>query len=329
MMLVGSLSPLLLGYLLDKLLGDPLWLPHPVVGFGKLIGWGEHRFNRGCHRLLRGACWSVFCVLVVFLLVWGMEKAFMKMPGGCWSLCIHVGVEGVLVFFCLAGTTLMREVREVFKALDCSLQKGRMQVARIVGRDTSELSAQEIRLAALETLAENMSDGVVAPLLWYALLGLPGMMAYKMINTLDSMIGYRTERYRAFGCFAARMDDVANLIPARLTALLILLAARFYGFFQCSSGFSFSFLRNIRFVLRFGPCHASPNSGWPEAALAAVLNVRFGGTHSYFGQEVYKPYIGTHDRQLTTTDMDLSIRISFITEWLAVGLTGMIFLMTV
>ncbi len=122
------------------------------------------------------------------------------------------------------------------------------------------------------------------------------MMAYKMVNTLDSMIGYRTERYRRFGCVAARIDDVANWIPARLTALLMILVAKRP--------------RLLRFVLRFGPRHASPNSGWPEAALAGILNCRFGGTHDYFGETVYKPYIGTNDRELTTADMQQAIAIN-------------------
>ena len=132
--------------------------------------------------------------------------------------------DAIAIFYCLAGTTLIREVREVFLALDRSLEEGRKQVARIVGRDTSELSAQEVRTAALETLAENLSDGVIAPLFWLAILGTPGMLAYKMVNTLDSMIGYKTDRYRDFGCWAAHIDDIANYIPARLTALLMLLA---------------------------------------------------------------------------------------------------------
>ena len=131
----------------------------------------------------------------------------------------------LLIFYCLAGTTLVREVCEVFKAVDRSLEEGRKQVARIVGRDTSGLSAQEVRTAALETLAENLSDGVIAPLFWYALLGVPGMFAYKMVNTLDSMIGYKNERYRRFGCFAAHLDDAANYIPARLTAFLMVVAS--------------------------------------------------------------------------------------------------------
>ena len=205
-------------------------------------------------------------------------------------------LEGLLIFFCLAGTTLIREVREVFRAVDRSLEEGRKQVARIVGRDTSELSAQEVRTAALETLAENLNDGVIAPLFWLALLGVPGMVAYKMINTLDSMIGYRNDRYLEFGRFAARLDDVAGWVPARLTALLMLLVS--------------GKLRLLPFVRKYGRAHLSPNSGYPESALAGILDCRFGGPHNYFGEEVVKPYIGETDRPLTTADMERSVRIN-------------------
>lgn len=196
----------------------------------------------------------------------------------------------------------------VFEAADRSLEAGRRQVARIVGRDTAALSDQEVRTAALETLAENLSDGVVAPLFWYALLGVPGMLAYKMINTLDSMVGYKSERYRQFGTVAARIDDVANYMPARLTALLMIIAS--------------GRLRLLGFVARFGRQHASPNSGYPEAALAGILDCRFGGPHDYFGETVYKPYIGTHERQLTSRDMHVAVRINRVAEFLAVLLTA-------
>ena len=196
----------------------------------------------------------------------------------------------------LKNDTLIDEVRMVFEAADRSLEEGRRQVARIVGRDTSGLTDTEVRTAALETLAENLSDGVIAPLFWYLLLGVPGMLAYKMVNTLDSMIGYRNERYRAFGCFAARLDDVANYLPARLTAfLMVLVTGR---------------LSLLRFVFRYGPRHASPNSGYPEAALAGILDCRFGGPHQYFGEWVYKPFIGSHERPLTSRDMQTAIRIN-------------------
>ena len=195
-------------------------------------------------------------------------------------------------------------MRAVFLALDRSLEEGRAQVARIVGRDTSELTAQEVRTAALETLAENLSDGVIAPLFWLALLGTPGMLAYKMVNTLDSMIGYKTERYRDFGCWAAHIDDVANYLPARLTALLMVLP---YAIFN----FQFSI---FDFVRRYGRNHASPNSGYPEAALAGILDCRFGGPHYYFGQLFPKPYIGDNPRELTTADMRIAIRVNRIAE---------------
>ena len=161
-----------------------------------------------------------------------------------------------------------------------------------------------MRTAALETLAENLSDGVVAPLFWLAVGGVPAMMAYKMVNTLDSMIGYRTERYKDFGCWAARIDDIANFIPARLTALLMVLAA---GKPQL-----------VGFVWRNGRKHASPNSGYPEAALAGVLDCRFGGPHYYFGELFDKPYIGENARELTTADMQKAVRINRIAEILAI-----------
>lgn len=299
--------PLLLGWLLDLLLGDPRWLPHPIVGFGKMIACGERLLNRGIHRIWRGAMLALVLVGSVFAVTWallyviGLGVPF-PMGGGV--------VSTVLIFFCLAGTTLVREVRQTFRAVDRSLDEGRKQVARIVGRDTAQLSAQEIRTAALETLAENLSDGVVAPLFWLCIGGVPGMLAYKMVNTLDSMIGYKTERYKDFGCFAARMDDVANYIPARLTALLMVLAS--------------GRLRLLKFVVKYGSRHASPNSGYPEAALAGILNCRFGGPHTYFGQLFDKPYIGENERLLTTADMQTAVRINRAAECFAVLLVVVI-----
>ena len=308
---------LLAGWLMDLLLGDPAWLPHPVVGFGKLIAAGEKRWNKGENRRLKGALLAVALVLGAFLFTWSLLWLLRALPSLIWSgsailssngawgslssamrigLCLEGIASAILIFYCLAGTTLIREVRDVFKAVDRSLEEGREQVARIVGRDTSQLSAQEVRTAALETLAENLNDGVIAPLFWLALLGVPGMVAYKMINTLDSMIGYRNERYLEFGRFSAKLDDVAGWIPARLTAFLMLLVS--------------GKLRLLPFVRKYGRAHLSPNSGYPESALAGILDCRFGGPHNYFGKEVYKPYIGENDRELTTADMERSVRIN-------------------
>ena len=299
--MIKALS-LLIGWILDLVLGDPSWLPHPVVGFGKMIAWGERHLNKGCHRQLKGALMAIFLIALVFAAIWFLRSLLFTFHFSLIILC-----DSIIVFFCLAGTTLIREVREVFRAVDRSLEDGRKQVARIVGRDTSELSAQEIRTAALETLAENLSDGVIAPLFWLAIGGVPAMMAYKMVNTLDSMIGYRTERYKDFGCWAAHIDDIANYIPARLTALLMILPSLFTSHFSL-----------FTFVRKYGRMHASPNSGYPEAALAGILNCRFGGPHYYFGELFDKPYIGENERELTTADMQKAVRTNRIAEILAI-----------
>ena len=300
---------LLIGWVLDLFFGDPQRLPHPVVGFGKMISWGEHRLNKGAHRKLKGALLAITLILLVFLATFLLRYLFSKLPSPFGEgMGVRLLFDVMIIFYCLAGTTLIREVRNVFLALDRSLEEGREQVARIVGRDTSELSAQEVRTAALETLAENLSDGVIAPLFWLALLGTPGMLTYKMVNTLDSMIGYRTERYKDFGCWAAHIDDVANYIPARLTALLMALPHAIFNF-------QFSI---FNFIKKYGKNHTSPNSGYPEAALAGILDCRFGGPHYYFGELFDKPYIGENDRELTTADMKKAIRVNRFAELLMV-----------
>jgi len=299
---------LLIGWVLDLILGDPLWLPHPIVGFGKMIAFGEHRLNKGSHRKLKGALMAICLIAFVFL-----ATSFLLSLSSAFSPYASFIISALLVFYCLAGTTLIREVRVVFLALDRSLEEGRKQVARIVGRDTSQLTAQEVRTAALETLAENLSDGVIAPLFWLAILGVPGMLAYKMINTLDSMIGYKTERYRDFGCWAAHIDDIANYIPARLTALLMIMP---HAIVNCQ-------LSVFNFVRKNGRNHASPNSGYPEAALAGILNCRFGGPHYYFGELFDKPYIGKNERELTTADMKKAVRINRTAEVLMVMFTAL------
>ena len=321
---------LLIGWLLDLIFGDPARLPHPVVWFGKMIASCEQSLNKGSYRKLKGALTAICLILFVFALAWMLRRVL-----GIFALFIFDGTREqvyqipvllylfdiLAIFFCLAGTTLIREVKAVFLALDRSLEEGRKQVARIVGRDTSELSAQEVRTAALETLAENLSDGVIAPLFWLAILGTPGMRAYKMVNTLDSMIGYKTDRYRDFGCWAAHIDDIANYIPARLTALLMLLAGIFIPLLSRRGADRRGGLSTLRFVHKYARNHASPNSGYPESALAAILDCRFGGPHYYFGELFDKPYIGTNDRPLTTEDMKTAIRINRITEVLMVLLT--------
>lgn len=283
--------PLVLGWCADCFFGDPARLPHPIVGFGKLISWCNRCLNRGKYRILKGAICSVSLIVGSYLLMYILLKQLYAI-----NEIAAIIFSTIMVFFCLAGETLVREVKQVFLELDFSLDKGRLQVARIVGRDTSNLSKKQIQVASLETLSENLSDGVIAPMFWYMLLGVPGMFAYKMVNTLDSMVGYKNDKYKDFGCWAARIDDIANYIPARLTAFLMLLAEGKLSLFS--------------FVKSYGKMHASPNSGYPEAALAGILDCRFGGPNVYFGQVVDKPYIGYNDRNITLDDMSIAVKLN-------------------
>jgi adenosylcobinamide-phosphate synthase len=265
-----QLIPLIAGYLLDLLLGDPRWLPHPIRLFGNIIAKGEQLLNKGNYRLFKGAVLSITLCICVFV-------CFTILQYYCFWLNI------IFVFYGLANKSLLQEGKAVFDALQQNgLEAGRKRLSWIVGRDTSQLNENQIRTAVFETLSENLSDGVIAPLFYFAIGGVPAMMTYKMINTLDSMIGYKKERYWLFGKFAARLDDVANYIPARLTALLMVLVT----FSQ----------RGLLFIFKYGHQHASPNSGYPEAALAGILNCRFGGPNTYDGQLVEKPYIGDNAR---------------------------------
>lgn len=304
------LLPLLAGYVLDLLFGDPRRLPHPVVGFGNMIAWAERRWNCGAHRRAKGAAVAVLYPLLVLAAGWALGRGAMAVGTWCYLL-----VATVFVFYGLANRSLIDEGREVIRVLEeQGVEAGRRRLSWIVGRDTSGLSPKEIYTAVLETMAENLSDGVVAPLFYYALGGFPAMMAYKMVNTLDSMIGYRDERYRAFGCVAARLDDVLNYIPARLTALLMALVAYHRGLFH--------------FIRRYCHSHASPNSGFPESALAGILGCRFGGAHVYHGLLVEKPYIGDNDRDLDQVDFRIAARVNHAVALVSVLLIAAISLLS-
>lgn len=289
------IGAIIIAYLLDRLLGDPPWLPHPVVWFGKIIGWCGHRLNRGTHRMLKGTAVALLAVMVVYLFFRGWWELFFSLSPMAGGL-----VETVFIFLGLAGTTLIKEGKAVFEKLEEGVVSGRRQLSRIVGRDTEHLSTHEIKTATLETMAENLSDGVVAPLFWLAIAGMPGMMAYKMVNTLDSMIGYRNAKYEQFGKCAARLDDAANFIPARITAFLM--------------GVCAMSVRSWQFVRRYGKAHTSPNAGYPEAALAGILDLRFGGNHIYFGQRVSKPVIGNNTREPEKNDLIKTIKINRTVE---------------
>ena len=271
--------PLVAGYVLDLLLGDPDHWPHPMRLFGNAIAFGERSLNHGKYRFLKGAILATSLVLVVYFILTMLNNVIFELK---W---LFICVNSIWVYYGLANRSLISEGQKVFEVLERQgLQAGRVQLSRIVGRDTAHLDEQQIRIAVFETMSENLSDGVVAPLFYYAVAGAPGMMAYKMINTMDSMLGYRNERYEHFGKFAARLDDVANFIPARITALLMVMVT--------------GSARGLQFILKYGNRHNSPNSGYPESALAGILDCRFGGPNVYHGLFVDKPFIGENDRRI-------------------------------
>ena len=258
---------LLVAMAMDWLIGEPdtLWrrVPHPVVVFGRGISfldrlWNRKQSGKGRQRRIRGAC--AIAILCVIAGLAGILLSF----GGPILACLVLAIL-------LAARSLDEHIRAVAKALDSGVEPARHAVGMIVGRDTGTMDSGDIARAAIETGAENLSDGVIAPAMWFVMAGLPGVMIYKLVNTADSMIGYRNARYLAFGCAAARLDDLLNWVPARVTALLICLAAVLRG----------RGLPAFRGMIRDGRHHASPNAGWPEAAMAGAVDVWLAGPRRY------------------------------------------------
>ena len=272
-MIEATTAEFAIAVMLDLIIGDPRWLPHPVEGIGFLV----RRFERLLRRIMpyERAAGSVlvFMVLSVSLVFTAVTLRWGRSP-----------VAVYWIFSCLALRSLDQHALRVIEALRSGdLNVARNFVGQIVGRDTDKLSENEITRAVFETVAENLSDGIVAPLFFLALAGIPGMVAYKAINTMDSMIGYKNESYIRFGWAAARLDDLANYIPARITAGFIVLSAALLRLRWRSAA---------AIILRDARLQPSPNAGYPEAALAGALGVQLGGLNYYFGCPVHKPFLG-------------------------------------
>jgi adenosylcobinamide-phosphate synthase len=278
---------LLPAMLLDATLGEPKWLwsrmPHPAILMGRVVAFCDTRFNTGPNQRLKGT----------------LTMAAMGLGAGATGALIHAIpdaglLEIITVAILLAQRSLADHVQAVGNALRLSLNDGRKTVAMIVGRDTANMDASAVARGAIESAAENLSDGVIAPILWYLVAGLPGILIYKITNTADSMIGHRTPRHEHFGWAAARLDDVLNYIPARITAALIALA---HGW------------TDPKPILRDAPLHRSPNAGWPEAAMAVVLNIALSGPRSYHGVTKDYPWVWPEGRlTLAPEDIDHAVR---------------------
>jgi len=295
-----TLVILFVALILDRLIGDPDWLwqrvPHPVVGFGKLIGRADTRFNddtaSDAQREKFG--FATIAVLMIGAIVAGTFVGDLLDALGSAGFVL----EAVLVAVLLAQKSLADHVGAVARGLRAGgADGGRRAVSMIVGRDPDTLDEAGICRAAIESLAENASDGVVAPAFWYAVFGLPGLLAYKVLNTADSMIGHKTERHRAFGRAAARLDDLANWLPARLTALLIVVA-----------GGLDRWRDRVRTVMRDARLHRSPNAGWPESAMAAVTGLALGGPRVYRDDVADEPFMNDEGRKDTDpNDIDAAL----------------------
>ena len=306
------------GFGLDCLFGDPLSAAHPVVLIGKLISFLEKKLRDKYPKTSQGerTAGTIMALLVPLIsALVGLALLYM-------AWCIHpwayFALSTFLCWQCFAARCLMTESKKVVTAMrNDGLDAGRRQVAMLVGRDTQNLTGEQVVKAAVETVAENTSDGVVAPLFWMALGGAVGGLFYKAVNTMDSMVGYKNERYLYFGRCAAKLDDAANYIPARLSALAMIGAAFILGF---DGGNAFRIWRRDR------RNHASPNSAQCESACAGALGVQLGGSASYFGQVYEKPTIGDPTRPIEGADVDRACKLMYGTSVLVLLLYGVLLL---
>jgi adenosylcobinamide-phosphate synthase len=279
---------LILAYVVDALIGDPPWLPHPVRLIGEAVARGERWLRRGPSSPGRDFFRGLGLTAGVVIATYTAATLFLQILAAL-SWWLEQSVTVLLGSLCLARRGLKEHASAVFEPLCAGdLQTARAMLARVVSRETAGLPEAEVVRGTLESVGENSSDGVIAPLLYLAVGGVPLALAYKAVNTLDSMLGYHTERYEYFGKAAARLDDLINLVPARLTALALAAAAGLLG----GGGREYDGAAAWRVAWRDGRKHASPNAGYPEAALAGALGVRLGGPSRYFGVVVEKPTLG-------------------------------------
>jgi adenosylcobinamide-phosphate synthase len=298
-----TLLSVIAGFLIDCILGDPKWLPHPVVGIGKLISLSEKVLRRIFPKTDRGAFSAgLLMAILVPLLSAGVSFGVLF---GLWKLSrwAYFAMSSIMCWQCFAAKCLATEAHKVVKALETEgLDAGRRQISMLVGRDTERLSEAQVLKATVETVAENASDGVIAPLFYMILFGAVGGFFYKAINTMDSMVGYKNDRYLYFGRAAAKLDDAANFLPARMSALAMIAVCPLLGL-DCKNAF--------RIWKRDRRRHASPNSAQTESVAAGALHIELAGPASYFGKTVEKPTLGENDRPIERADVRRTNRLMY------------------
>ena len=303
MMLFDNVSVLMLALAIDIVIGDPNWfyrrIPHPIAIIGHMINKLDLLFNKpdlkSLTRKLLGVLFIIICLFITGMIGWAAQLLLK-------SIEINHYIEALVVSIFIAQNSLYRHVRNVANAVrPGNIIEARIVVSHIVGRDPSNLDEAGVCRASIESLSENFSDGVIAPIFWYLIAGIPGILMYKTLNTADSMVGHLNDKYTSFGWASARLDDIANFIPARFTALLICLTAIVI---PSTKGF-----RALKAVFDDANQHRSVNAGWPEAAMAGALDIRLAGPRVYEGVPVDGPWMGSGNPNLSANDINRSLRL--------------------
>ena len=298
-----------IAYVLDLIFGDPQNVIHPVQVIGKIISTGEKILLRKKYKFLAGAVLNIFTVSITYTLMYLISKS-VKIS------VFFMIIEIYLMYTIFSINSLAREGNRVYRILkEGDIEKARKDLSYLVSRDTEMMDEKMIIRSTMETISENSVDGIVAPMFYMFLGGMPLAMAYKAINTLDSMVGYKNEKYMEFGKFSAKVDDVANFIPARITGILIVLASMILGY---------DYKNSLKIFLRDRKNHSSPNSAHSEASVAGALGVQFGGKVSYFGKEIDKPTIGDKTKEFELEDIRKNIRIMYVTSFLSLVMFSVI-----
>ena len=298
-----------IAYVLDLIFGDPQNVVHPVQVIGKIISAGEKVLLRKKYKFLAGAVLNIFTVSITYTLMYLISKS-VKIS------VFFMIIEIYLMYTIFSINSLAREGNRVYRILkEGDIEKARKDLSYLVSRDTETMDEKMIIRSTMETISENTVDGIVAPMFYMFLGGMPLAMAYKAINTLDSMVGYKNEKYMDFGKFSAKVDDVANFIPARITGILIVLASMILGY---------NYKNSLKIFLRDRKNHSSPNSAHSEASVAGALGVQFGGKVSYFGKEIDKPTIGDKTKEFELEDIRKNIRIMYVTSFLSLVMFSVI-----
>ena len=299
-----------IAYVLDLIFGDPQNVVHPVQVIGKTISAGEKVLLRKKYKFLAGAVLNIFTVSITYTLMYLISKS-VKIS------VFFMIIEIYLMYTIFSINSLAREGNRVYRILkEGDIERARKDLSYLVSRDTETMDEKMIIRSTMETISENTVDGIVAPMFYMFLGGMPLAMAYKAINTLDSMVGYKNEKYMDFGKFSAKVDDAANFIPARITGILIVLASMILGY---------DYKNSLKIFLRDRKNHSSPNSAHSEASVAGALGVQFGGKVSYFGKETDKPTIGDKTKEFELEDIRKNIRIMYVTSFLSLVIFSLIF----